>query len=189
MVLKLIAEVGLQTEHIDRYPHEFSGGQRQRIGIARASALNPKVIICDEPVSALDVSVQAQMINLLRDLQEAHNLTYLFISHDLGVVKHISTRIAVMYLGQLVVLSNNQTLYSDPKHPYTRALLSASPIPNPRINMRRIILKGDVTSPIRPPEGCRFHTRCPERSDACKRRAPEMTEVSSDHWVMCSLYD
>lgn len=187
--LKLMEEVGLRPEHIDRYPHEFSGGQRQRIGIARALALNPRLIICDEPVSALDVSVQAQVINLLRDLQELYNLTYLFISHDLSVVKHIGDRVAVMYLGRIVEIGKSQALYSTPRHPYTQALLSASPIANPKAKGNRIILKGDVPSPIDPPQGCYFHTRCPKKLRKCTQETPKSKEVGPDHWVFCFLYE
>ena len=188
-VLKLMEEVGLRPEHIDRYPHEFSGGQRQRIGIARALALNPRLIICDEPVSALDVSVQAQVINLLRDLQELYNLTYLFISHDLNVVKHIGDRVAVMYLGRIVETGKSQDLYSTPRHPYTQALLSASPIANPKAKGNQIILKGDVPSPIDPPQGCYFHTRCPKKLRKCAQETPKLKEVGPDHWVSCFLYE
>lgn len=185
-VKKLLEEVGLRPEHIDRYPHEFSGGQRQRIGIARALALNPNLIICDEPVSALDVSVQAQVINLLRDLQQKHHLTYLFISHDLSIVKHVSDRVAVMYLGRIVEMSEKKELYVDPVNPYTRALLSASPIPNPKLKRQRIVLTGDVPSPINPPPGCHFHTRCPLVIDKCKIEPhPSLEELSAGHYVRC----
>jgi len=188
-ILKLMAEVGLRYEYIDRYPHEFSGGQRQRIGIARALALNPKLIICDEPVSALDVSIQAQVINLLQDLQEKYKLTYLFISHDLSVVEHIAQRIAVMYLGRIVEISSNEQIYKNPKHPYTRALISASPIPNPKIKREHIILEGDVPSPINPPSGCHFHPRCPKVLDRCSKEVPKIKEVDPNHLVRCFLYD
>jgi peptide/nickel transport system ATP-binding protein len=188
-VHKLMEEVGLRPEHYGRYPHEFSGGQRQRIGIARAVALNPKLIICDEPVSALDVSIQGQVINLLQDLQERYHLTYLFISHDLSVVEHISQRVAVMYLGRIVEVSTNKVIYKNPKHPYTQALLSASPIPNPKLKRDRIILEGDVPSPIDPPKGCHFHSRCPRVLEPCSRETPSLKEIEAGHWVRCFLYE
>lgn len=172
--IELLETVGLHAYQVDRYPHEFSGGQRQRIGIARALALNPKLIICDEAVSALDVSIRAQVLNLLKRLQESFQLTYLFISHDLGVVRHISDRIIVMYLGRIVEIADKESLFNNPQHPYTKALLSAIPIPNPEIKKERIILKGDVPSPIDPPNGCRFHTRCPYVTDICKTEVPEL---------------
>jgi len=187
-VMELIHEVGLHPEHVHRYPHEFSGGQTQRIGIARALALKPKLIICDEPVSALDVSIQAQVINLLQDLQEKNSLTYLFISHNLSVVKHISNRIAVMYLGRVVELSTNERIYNQPKHPYTKALISASPIPDPETQKDRIVLEGDVPSPIDPPVGCHFHPRCPEAFEPCNKLIPELREIGPDHRVRCHLY-
>jgi oligopeptide/dipeptide ABC transporter ATP-binding protein len=185
-VFKLMEVVGLRPEHYSRYPHEFSGGQRQRIGIARALALNPKLIVCDEPVSALDVSIQSQVITLLEDLQKEFELTYLFIAHDLNVVDHISDRVAVMYLGRVVELTTSEELHNSPYHPYTEALLSASPIPDPSVERKRIILSGDIPSPINPPLGCHFNTRCPYVSSACRVEPPPLwDEVSSGHWVKC----
>ncbi len=186
-VQELLRTVGLNPYFVNRYPHEFSGGQRQRIGVARALALNPEFIICDEPISALDVSIQAQIINLLEDLQEEFNLTYLFIAHDLSVVRHISDRIAVMYLGKIVELTGRTELYDDPRHPYTQALLSAVPIPDPVVEeqRKRVILEGDVPSPANPPVGCNFSTRCPVVMDICKEQEPEFKETTSGHWSAC----
>lgn len=186
---KVMADCGLQPFHKDRYPHEFSGGQRQRICIARALALNPEFIVCDEPVSALDVSIQAQVINLLKDLQEKRNLTYLFISHDLSVVEHISDTIGVMYLGSMVEYGSKESIFSNPRHPYTKALFSAIPMPDPDKKMNRVILEGSIPSPANPPKGCKFHTRCKECMGICRKEAPKAVEVEDGHYVVCHLYN
>ena len=189
MMLATLKKVGLEDYHARRYPHEFSGGQRQRIGIARALALQPKFIVCDVPVSALDVSIQSQVLNILKDLQGEFGLTYLFIAHNLSVVEHISDRVAVMYLGKMVELTGRDELFANPLHPYTRALMSAIPIPDPTLKRERTILKGDVPSPLNPPQGCRFHPRCPVAKDICSQEEPEFKEVGADHWVACWLYN
>lgn len=191
-VYQLLDRVGLRPDHAGRYPHEFSGGQRQRIGIARALALNPQFIVCDEAVSALDVSIQAQIINLLKDLQEDYHLAYLFITHDLNVVRYIADRIAVMYLGKLAEVAPSETLFSNPKHPYTQALLSANPLPEPTVQRERILLSGDVPTPLNPPSGCRFHTRCPQAVDHCTTTAPPLIQIGKPedhHTVWCHLYE
>ncbi|HBL84758.1 MAG: peptide ABC transporter substrate-binding protein [Clostridiales bacterium GWF2_38_85] len=188
-VLKTMIECGLRPYYIDRYPHEFSGGQRQRICIARALALKPQLIVADEPVSALDVSIQAQIINLLKDLQDSKGITFLFISHDLSVVEYISDVVGVMYLGNLVELAPKKELFKQPLHPYTKALLSAVPVPNPDIKMNRIILEGDIPSPANPPSGCKFHTRCKYCMEVCKKVAPPFKEIAPEHFVACHLYD
>ncbi|MBI4447613.1 dipeptide ABC transporter ATP-binding protein [Candidatus Woesearchaeota archaeon] len=185
MVKQLLEEVGLKSEHYGRYPHEFSGGQRQRVGIARALAVKPKLIVADEPVSSLDVSVQAQVINLLKDLQKKYDLSYLFISHDLNVVEHICQNVAVMYLGQIVEMGKKELVYANPKHPYTEALLSATPIADPDAKKRRIILQGDVPSPVNPPQGCRFHTRCQYVKDLCKKEKSQPIDFDDGRKVMC----
>lgn len=188
-VTELIELVGLDSRHLERYPHAFSGGQRQRIGIARALATNPRFIVCDEAVSALDVSVQAQILNLLQELQRKLNLSYLFISHDLGVIQHISDRVGVMYVGKMVEMAATNELFKNPRHPYTEALLSAKPVPDPRIKSRRIILSGEVANPAKPPSGCYFHPRCKYAKEICKTQAPPWREVNSEHFTACHLAD
>ena len=186
---QIMDNCGLQPFHKDRYPHEFSGGQRQRICIARALALNPEFVVCDEPVSALDVSIQAQIINLLKDLQDKYKLTYLFISHDLSVVEHISDTVGVMYLGNLVEYGATEDIFRNPLHPYTKALFSAIPIPDPTVKMNRIVLEGSIPSPANPPAGCKFHTRCANCMERCRVEAPEQREIEPGHYVVCHLYD
>lgn len=185
MVAKILEKVGLRPEHMARYPHEFSGGQRQRIGIARALILNPKLLLADEPVSALDVSIQAQIINLLDGLKEDFNLSYIIVSHDLGVVEHVCDRIAVMYLGRIVEIASDRDLYDNHKHPYTKALISAVPVPDPLIKKDRLLLKGEVPSAINPPSGCHFHPRCPDGTEECSKLVPELREIGPRHWVAC----
>ena len=189
MVEEILQEVGLDKQYLNRFPHEFSGGQRQRIGIARALILNPEFVVCDEPVSALDVSIQAQIINLLKELQEKYSLTYLFISHDLSVVEYISDTVGVMYLGNLVEYGTTEDIFRNPLHPYTEALFSAIPIPDPEAKMNRIVLEGSIPSPANPPEGCKFHTRCAHCMERCKHEAPVQKEVEPGHYVVCHLYD
>jgi oligopeptide transport system ATP-binding protein len=188
-IVDLLETVGLNADHMKRFPHEFSGGQRQRIGIARALAVSPKLIVCDEPVSALDVSIQAQVINLLEDLQAKMGLTYLFIAHDLSVVEHISNRVAVMYLGRIVEIAPSRQLYTQPKHPYTEALLSAVPIPDPSAKKKRIVLTGDVPNPVNRPSGCHFHPRCPKATERCRIEEPVLKSVGDHHQAACHLND
>lgn len=190
-IKELLSHVGLNTEHANRYPHEFSGGQQQRVGIARALAVNPEFIVCDEPISALDVSIQSQVVNMLEDMQQELGLTYLFIAHDLSVVRHISHRIGVMYLGTMVELAESYELNRNPLHPYTKTLLSAVPVPDPQVskNRQRIVLEGDIPSPMNPPSGCRFHTRCPYATERCKQEVPRFKEYEKEHWVACHLLE
>ncbi len=186
-VVRLLEVVGLSAHYLRRYPHEFSGGERQRIGIARALSVDPRLIVCDEPVSALDVSIQAQIINLLKDLQRMFGLSYLFIAHDLNVVRHIAHRVAVMYLGKIVELTSRDRVYTSPQHPYTEALLSAVPIPDPTVDRHRIVLKGEMPSPVNPPSGCYFHPRCPYAEPICRQKSPELKDLGRQHWVSCHL--
>lgn len=190
-IQQLLTQVGLNSEHANRYPHEFSGGQQQRIGIARALAVQPEFIVCDEPISALDVSIQSQIVNMLEDMQQEMGLTYLFIAHDLSVVKHISNRIGVMYLGKLVELGDSREVHNNPLHPYTKTLLSAVPVPDPQKsrNRHRIILEGDIPSPMNPPSGCRFHTRCPYATARCREEVPEWREIAPNHFAACHIID
>jgi peptide/nickel transport system ATP-binding protein/oligopeptide transport system ATP-binding protein len=185
IMVNMLQKVGMEEYHARRYPHEFSGGQRQRIGIARALALRPEFIICDEPVSALDVSIQSQVLNLLQDLQEEFNLTYLFIAHNLSVIEHFSDRVAVMYLGKIVEMAKCDELYTNPSHYYTQALMSSIPVADPNANKQRILLEGEVPTPINPPKGCRFHPRCPLATEICQNKEPLLTEIKPDHWVAC----